>query len=182
MKKCIVLSIVSGVSLLLSSCFVPGIGMVGVGDEYDSSAFDAQMAQLDSEAVARRSAAGVSEQQYKTYEKAYLRNIRSTSDTTAAVEAARMEAGISKPALQQIFGGQSAPQSKASTPVTTKQRDPKAGNRTQSSQYPMGIAIPGKKGFVFSPYTKNVVDVTSIPSGTFVFDPTDSQKRIFRVP
>ncbi len=44
--------------------------------------------------------------------------------------------------------------------------------------------VPGKEGFVFSPYNNKVVDVRDIPSGTLVQDPTypASEKKYFRVP
>jgi hypothetical protein len=44
--------------------------------------------------------------------------------------------------------------------------------------------VPGKDGFVFSPYNNKVVDVRDIPSGTLVQDPTypPADKKYFRVP
>ena len=44
--------------------------------------------------------------------------------------------------------------------------------------------VPGKEGFVFSPYNNKVVDVRDIPSGTLVQDPTypAAEKKYFRVP
>ena len=47
---------------------------------------------------------------------------------------------------------------------------------------PYGIAIPGKKGFVYSPFgdTKQQVDVSDIPTGTKVKCPYTS--KVFRVP
>jgi hypothetical protein len=44
--------------------------------------------------------------------------------------------------------------------------------------------VPGKDGFVFSPYNNKVVDVRDIPSGTLVQDPTypAAEKKYFRVP
>lgn len=47
---------------------------------------------------------------------------------------------------------------------------------------PYGIAIPGKKGFVYSPFADNKqqVDVTDIPTGTKVKCPYTS--KVFRVP
>jgi hypothetical protein len=50
--------------------------------------------------------------------------------------------------------------------------------------YPFANKVPGKDGFVFSPYNNKVVDVRDIPSGTLVQDPTypASEKKYFRVP
>lgn len=44
--------------------------------------------------------------------------------------------------------------------------------------------VPGKDGYVFSPYNNKVVDVKGIPSGTLVQDPTytGEGKGYFRVP
>ena len=44
--------------------------------------------------------------------------------------------------------------------------------------------VPGKPGFVFSPFNNKVIDVTGIPSGRLVADPTypASEKKHFRVP
>jgi len=44
--------------------------------------------------------------------------------------------------------------------------------------------VPGKEGFVFSPYNNKIVDVRDIPSGTLVQDPTytGNGKGYFRVP
>lgn len=52
------------------------------------------------------------------------------------------------------------------------------------TDYPFASKVPGKSGFVFSPYNKQVVDVRDIPSGTLVQDPTypPSEKKYFRVP
>jgi hypothetical protein len=52
------------------------------------------------------------------------------------------------------------------------------------ADYPFANKVPGKEGFVFSPYNNKVVDVRDIPSGTLVQDPTypASDKKYFRVP
>lgn len=44
--------------------------------------------------------------------------------------------------------------------------------------------VPGKPGFVFSPFNNKLIDVKGIPSGTLVQDPTYSpeEKKYFRVP
>lgn len=58
-------------------------------------------------------------------------------------------------------------------PPTEEKRDYKFANK-----------VPGKEGFVFSPYNNKVVDVRDIPSGTLVQDPTypAAEKKYFRVP
>ncbi len=52
------------------------------------------------------------------------------------------------------------------------------------ADYAFANKVPGKEGFVFSPYNNKVVDVRDIPSGTLVQDPTypASEKKYFRVP
>lgn len=51
-------------------------------------------------------------------------------------------------------------------------------------EYTVANKVPGKEGFVFSPYNNKVVDVRDIPSGTLVQDPTypAAEKKYFRVP
>jgi hypothetical protein len=52
------------------------------------------------------------------------------------------------------------------------------------SEYAFANKVPGKEGFVFSPYNNKVVDVRDIPTGTLVMDPTypAAEKKFFRVP
>lgn len=54
----------------------------------------------------------------------------------------------------------------------------------KTSDYPFANPVPGKEGFVFSPYNNKLVDVRDIPSGTLVQDPTypPAEKKYFRVP
>lgn len=51
-------------------------------------------------------------------------------------------------------------------------------------EYKFAQKVPGKDGFVLSPYNGKVVDVRDIPSGTLVQDPTytGADKGYFRVP
>lgn len=51
-------------------------------------------------------------------------------------------------------------------------------------EYPVAAQVDGKPGFVKSPYNDKVIDVTGIPPGTLVQDPTASGagKNYFRVP
>ena len=55
---------------------------------------------------------------------------------------------------------------------------------TKNKDYAFANPVPGKEGFVFSPYNQKLVDVRDIPSGTLVQDPTypASEKKYFRVP
>jgi hypothetical protein len=49
---------------------------------------------------------------------------------------------------------------------------------------PVAIPVPGKEGFVFSPYNNKVIDVKGFAPGTLVADPTYpmSERKFFRVP
>ena len=61
---------------------------------------------------------------------------------------------------------------------------PKPPVEEKRTDYAFANKVPGKEGFVFSPYNNKVVDVRDIPSGTLVQDPTypASEKKYFRVP
>lgn len=58
---------------------------------------------------------------------------------------------------------------KNDTPTTTS-NPPPAPKRTEADPY--ASKVPGREGFVFSPYNNKIVDVRDIPSGTLVRDPT----------
>ncbi len=84
---------------------------------------------------------------------------------------------------------QQASQEQASeTTETTAQREtpetPDTPEPVRREDYDFATPVPGKEGFVFSPYNNKVVDVRDIPSGTLVQDPTfpPSEKKYFRVP
>ena len=65
-----------------------------------------------------------------------------------------------------------------------RETPPPTTEPTQRTDYAFATPVPGKEGFVFSPYNNKVVDVRDIPSGTLVQDPTypPSEKKYFRVP
>lgn len=65
-------------------------------------------------------------------------------------------------------------------PVETTPKPPAEEKR----DYAYANKVPGKEGFVFSPYNNKIVDVRDIPSGTLVQDPTytGAGKGYFRVP
>ena len=49
---------------------------------------------------------------------------------------------------------------------------------------PVARAVPGRPGFVFSPFNNKLIDVEGIPSGRMVADPhyPAEEKKYFRVP
>ena len=52
-----------------------------------------------------------------------------------------------------------------------------------SKNYPTASPVPGKPGFVFNPYTHNIVDVKGIAAGKLCRDPEDvDTTHKFRVP
>jgi hypothetical protein len=61
---------------------------------------------------------------------------------------------------------------------------PKTETKKDKKDWPYASAIPGKDGFVFSPYNNKPIDVRDIPSGTLVQDPTypSTEQKRFRVP
>ena len=72
------------------------------------------------------------------------------------------------------------------SPATSPTTNPtvKPTTAVKKPEYSYASKVPGKEGFVFSPYNNKVVDVRDIPSGTLVQDPTypASEKKYFRVP
>lgn len=62
--------------------------------------------------------------------------------------------------------------------------DPDVGRPSTKPSTPVARPVPGKPGFVFSPFNNKIIDVKDIPSGTLVADPTypASEKKYFRVP
>lgn len=68
--------------------------------------------------------------------------------------------------------------------LETKTDLPKPPIEEKRTDYAFANKVPGKEGFVFSPYNNKIVDVRDIPSGTLVQDPTytGAGKGYFRVP
>lgn len=70
------------------------------------------------------------------------------------------------------------------TGTTTNGETSKPAGEEKRTDYAFANKVPGKEGFVFSPYNNKIVDVRDIPSGTLVQDPTytGAGKGYFRVP
>lgn len=71
-----------------------------------------------------------------------------------------------------------------SGPTAPSGETPKPPTEPKHTDYAVANKVPGKDGFVFSPYNNKVVDVRDIPKGTLVQDPTytGAGKGYFRVP
>lgn len=76
------------------------------------------------------------------------------------------------------------PKETTETTTTTTTTTPPDKPAEKGIDYAFANPVPGKEGFVFSPYNNKIVDVRGIPSGKLVGDPTypDSEKKYFRVP
>ncbi|NWK54353.1 hypothetical protein HW115_01930 [Verrucomicrobiaceae bacterium N1E253] len=87
----------------------------------------------------------------------------------AGVDAAGNPTGVDSTVLTPGSDGNTSP-----TPPT---------NTNGKKNYPTASPVPGKPGFVFNPYTHNIVDVKGIASGKLCRDPEDpDETHKFRVP
>ncbi|BCX49557.1 hypothetical protein HAHE_34650 [Haloferula helveola] len=68
--------------------------------------------------------------------------------------------------------------------ITENVTDPEPPKPAPKPNNQVARPVPGKPGFVFSPYNNKIIDVKGIPSGTLVADPTypAAEKKYFRVP
>lgn len=89
---------------------------------------------------------------------------------------------LKKKEAEELAKTKAVEDSTATTPPTSE-KPPKTSTETKRD-YAFANKVPGKDGFVFSPYNNKVVDVRDIPSGTLVQDPTypAAEKKYFRVP
>ena len=97
-----------------------------------------------------------------------------TSEDGASITSADSAESSIKPTDKPAASSTSTTTSSAEKPATT----------VKKPEYSYASKVPGKEGFVFSPYNNKVVDVRDIPSGTLVQDPTypAAEKKYFRVP
>lgn len=106
---------------------------------------------------------------------------------TAEQEKLKQEEDLKKKQEEELKNAQQTP---GDTTQTTPNNTAPPQNNTpppvepKRTDYAFANKVPGKEGFVFSPYNNKVVDVRDIPSGTLVQDPTypASEKKYFRVP
>lgn len=72
----------------------------------------------------------------------------------------------------------------AETPQEPQPNTPQNPPLAANSPAPTASQVPGKAGFVFSPFNNKVIDVGGVPSGTLVMDPTypSAEKKMFRTP
>ncbi|MCX6878209.1 MAG: hypothetical protein NTW21_31015 [Verrucomicrobia bacterium] len=68
--------------------------------------------------------------------------------------------------------------------VAARQAEPEPHSEPTPGTYPVASAVDGRPGFVTSPFTGKIIEVTGTPSGTLVADPTfpSSEKKYFRIP
>ena len=115
---------------------------------------------------------------------------KSAEKTTAADQAKQKEAEARKKAEEDLKKTETKEETAGTTPAetpggtTTTPPTDTPKTETKRTDYQFANKVPGKEGFVFSPYNNKVVDVRDIPSGTLVQDPTypAAEKKYFRVP
>ncbi|MBB5352440.1 hypothetical protein HNR46_002685 [Haloferula luteola] len=86
--------------------------------------------------------------------------------------------------LREANGGGSQATEPDREVIPDRTPDPEPATPEPRNRARVARAVPGKPGFVFSPYNNKIIDVKGIPSGTLVQDPTypASDKKYFRVP
>lgn len=99
------------------------------------------------------------------------RDAMKAKEELARQEAARMAAPTNNPNAQP-------------TPSTPTPEAPKPPVEEKKPEYKFATKVPGKEGFVFSPYNNKMIDVRDMPRGTLVQDPTytGAGKGYFLVP
>lgn len=106
---------------------------------------------------------------------------------TAEQAKLKADQDLRKKQEEELKQAQQTPADVTQTPpdnATTQTQTTPPPVEPKRNDYAFANKVPGKEGFVFSPYNNKVVDVRDIPSGTLVQDPTypASEKKYFRVP
>ena len=112
---------------------------------------------------------------------------QATPKLTAEQSKLKEEQDLKKKQEEALKQTQATPGDVTQTPpdnTTPPQNNTTPPVEQKRNEYAFANKVPGKEGFVFSPYNNKVVDVRDIPSGTLVQDPTypASEKKYFRVP
>ncbi len=111
---------------------------------------------------------------------------QSQQKLTTEQEKLKKEEDLKKKQEEELKQTQQTPGDVTQTPPdnSTQQQTTPPPVEPKRNEYAFANKVPGKEGFVFSPYNNKVVDVRDIPSGTLVQDPTypASEKKYFRVP
>jgi hypothetical protein len=114
---------------------------------------------------------------------------RSTTETTVYENQPVVEAAPPQPTATPLRSPQTVTSSSTTSPLSQQDETrpltavtPRSSSSNSAAQFPVAKPVPGKPGYVFSPYDPNggYVDVTGYQSGSKVKDPY-SQK-IFLVP
>lgn len=102
---------------------------------------------------------------------------KTEAELKAEAEKKRMEE------MNSMSGGTGGTENERPT-ITENIDDPTPATPDPKPSTPVARPVPGKPGFVFSPFNNKIIDVKDIPSGTLVADPTypASEKKYFRVP
>ena len=106
------------------------------------------------------------------------------SETTVTAEQQRRIEEQRERMRQEAARRQQQERQTETQPRETTTPTPPPRETVQSSDFPFATPVPGKEGFVFSPYNNKVVDVRDIASGQLVQDPTfpPAERKYFRVP
>lgn len=114
-------------------------------------------------------------------------DLAENAEAPSGSQASRQQQDSPSSSSSSTSGGNSPSSSSSSTsqdeqiPETS---DDPAPPEPASTGVQVARPVPGKPGYVFSPFNSKVIDVKGIPSGTLVADPSypAAEKKYFRVP
>lgn len=110
-----------------------------------------------------------------------------TPPPTPGPDVAQNDPNAEDPATEpdpSLAGGTGTAEETTTPTVPTRTDDPTPPKPDPKPSMQVARPVPGKPGFVFSPFNNKLIDVKGIPSGTLVQDPTypPEEKKYFRVP
>ena len=167
-------SVVS-ITCCLTSCYIPILTDIGSQqlDAQVKADTDALIAQHNAQEAARTN---MSVEEYTSLSNAVNAEYAATGSSTVSLR--RMQERISQTMKGKKLSSQNASATTSASPKSQKSEKPNAVN------YPVANRVPSNPNMVFSPYNNKPVDISCIPKGTLVADPTfpADQKKFFRVP